>query len=56
MIGCVKDIKIPMLYVQAKNDPWTELSDILSFYDNTKVKNEFYWIENIKHPFENKVK
>ena len=48
----VKDLKIPVLYVQARNDPWTELNDIQSFYDNTPLPKEFYWIENTKHRFE----
>lgn len=48
----VKDIKVPTLYVQARNDPWTELTDIQSFYDNTPGPKEFYWIEDTKHRFE----
>jgi pimeloyl-ACP methyl ester carboxylesterase len=48
----VKDLKVPVLYVQARNDPWTELSDIQSFYENTPGPKEFYWIENTKHRFE----
>ena len=48
----VKDIKVPTLYVQAKNDPWTKLSDIQGFYNNTKAKKEFFWIKNTKHRFE----
>jgi alpha/beta superfamily hydrolase len=48
----IKDIKVPTLYVQAKNDPWTDLSDIESFYENTPEPKEFYWIENTKHRFE----
>lgn len=48
----VKDLKVPTLYVQARNDPWTELTDILSFYNNTPEPKEFYWIENTKHRFE----
>lgn len=48
----VKDLKVPVLYVQARNDPWTELSDIQSFYDNTPSTREFYWIENTYHRFE----
>lgn len=48
----VKDIKVPTLYVQARNDPWTELSDIQSFYNNTPGPKEFYWIEDTKHRFE----
>lgn len=48
----VKDIKVPILYVQARNDPWTELSDIQGFYNNTPAPKEFFWIENTKHRFE----
>jgi uncharacterized protein len=49
----VKDIKTPVLYVQARNDPWTELSDIQGFYDKTPDNpKEFFWIENTAHRFE----
>jgi dienelactone hydrolase len=48
-----KDIKVPTMYVQARNDPWTELTDIQSFYDNTPDNpKEFFWIENTKHRFD----
>ncbi len=47
-----KDLKVPTLYVQARNDPWTELSDIQSFYDLTPEPKGFLWIENTKHRFE----
>ena len=48
----VKDIKVPMLYVQARNDPWTDFSDIQGFFDNTSEPKEFFWIEDTKHRFE----
>lgn len=48
----VKDIKVPTLYVQAKNDPWTELSDIQEFYEDTRAEKEFFWIKDTKHRFE----
>ncbi|MGD9115876.1 MAG: alpha/beta hydrolase [Dehalococcoidia bacterium] len=49
----VKDIKVPTLYVQARNDPWTELSDIQGFYANTPDNpKEFFWIEDTTHRFE----
>jgi dienelactone hydrolase len=48
-----KDIKVPTIFVQARNDPWTELSDIQSFYDNTPSNpKEFFWIENTSHRFD----
>jgi dienelactone hydrolase len=50
--GYVKDLKVPVLYVQARNDPWTELSDIRGFFDKSPEPKEFYWIENTKHRFE----
>ena len=48
----VKDLKVPTLYVQARNDPWTELSDIEGFFRDTPEPKEFFWIENTKHRFE----
>ena len=49
----VKDIKVPMMYVQARNDPWTRLSDIQSFDENTPDNpKELYYIEGTKHRFE----
>jgi hypothetical protein len=47
-----KDLKVPALYIQARNDPWTELSDILSFYEATPGPKDFFWIEGTKHRFE----
>jgi dienelactone hydrolase len=48
----VKDIKVPTLYVQVRNDPWTELSDIQGFYDATLTEKEFFWLEGFTHRFE----
>jgi uncharacterized protein len=49
----VKDIKVPTMFVQARNDPWTKLSDIRGFYNNTPDNpKEFFWIENTNHRFE----
>ena len=49
----VKDIKVPTMYVQARNDPWTELSDIEGFYENTPDNpKEFFCIEDTNHRFE----
>lgn len=49
----VKDIKVPAMYVQAKNDPWTELSDIRGFYEETPDNpKDFFWIEDTVHRFE----
>ncbi|MBN2238258.1 MAG: hypothetical protein JW712_00660 [Dehalococcoidales bacterium] len=49
----VKDIKVPTRYVQARNDPWTELSDIQGFFNNTPDNpKDFFWIEDTAHRFE----
>ena len=49
----VKDIKVPTIYIQAKNDPWTEMSDIQGFYENTPDNpKDFFWIEDTTHRFE----
>lgn len=47
------DLKIPTIYVQARNDPWTNPGDIQSFFDNTPDNpREFFWIENTSHRFD----
>jgi pimeloyl-ACP methyl ester carboxylesterase len=48
----VKDIKVPTLYVQTRNDPWTELRDIRGFYENTPSTKEFFWLEGFNHRFQ----
>ena len=45
---CIKDIKVPTLYVQGRLDPWTELSDIEGFYEATRAPKEFWWLEKTK--------
>ena len=47
-----RDIEIPTLYVQAQEDPWTELSDIQSFYDATPGAKELWLIEGKMRRFE----
>ena len=48
----VRDLKVPTLYVQTRNDPWTEPSDIRGFYENTPTEKEFFWIEGLTHRFQ----
>lgn len=40
----IKNIKIPILYVQVQNDAWTDPSDVQSFYDLTTAPKEIFWI------------
>jgi len=49
----VKDLRVPTMYVQARNDPWTDLRDIRGFYEGTPDNpRDFYWIEDTAHRFE----
>jgi alpha-beta hydrolase superfamily lysophospholipase len=48
----VKDIKLPTLYIQSRNDSWTEMPDILSFYEDTTAPKEFHWLETTQHRLE----
>ena len=48
----VQDIEIPTMYVQAQADPWTELSDIQSFYDATPGARELWFIPGKMGRFE----
>jgi dienelactone hydrolase len=48
-----KDIKVPTMYVQARKDPWTQLTDIQGFFKSTPDNpKEFFWIEGTKHRFD----
>jgi len=51
-LSYVKDIKVPVLFVQVRNDPWTKPEDIMSFCDNTVMPKELFWIEGKKHRFD----
>lgn len=47
-----KDIEIPTMYVQAQEDPWTELSDIRGFYEATPGAEELWLIQGKMRRFE----
>ena len=48
----VKDIGVPVLYVQVKSDPWTVPGDVEDFYNKTGAPKELFWIEGEKHRFD----
>jgi alpha-beta hydrolase superfamily lysophospholipase len=48
----VPDVEVPTLYVQARQDPWTELGDIESFYEATPDPKELWYIEGQMRRFE----
>lgn len=41
----VKNIMVPVLYVQVKSDPWTRPDDVEGFYANTPGPKSLLWIE-----------
>lgn len=41
----VKNISVPTLVVQNKNDPWTDLEFVQSYYDQLTVEKEILWLE-----------
>lgn len=47
-----KDIEIPTMYVQAQEDPWTELSDIRGFYQATPGAEALWLIQGKMRRFE----
>ncbi len=47
-----KDIPVPTMYVQARTDPWTELSDIEGFFKATPEPKEFWMIEGEMERFD----
>ena len=40
-----KDVHLPVMFIQGKYDPWTELSDLQSFYDAAPGEKELLWID-----------
>jgi alpha/beta superfamily hydrolase len=47
-----QDVKIPTLIIQAREDPWTELSDTQAFYQALTETKELWLIDGIKRRFE----
>lgn len=48
----VKDIRVPTLYVQVREDPWTEPHDIQDFYINTPEPKQIFWIDGYRNRFD----
>ncbi|MBN2500120.1 MAG: hypothetical protein JXB38_05080 [Anaerolineales bacterium] len=51
-LGYCADVQVPVLYIQGKHDPWTELEDIQSFYDATPNEKVLHLIEDKMRRFE----
>jgi hypothetical protein len=45
-------VRILSFYIQAQEDPWTELSDIQSFYDATPGAKDLWLIQGKMRRFE----
>ena len=48
----LKDLKVPVFYIQAREDRWTTAADTQSFYDATPGEKEIWWIEGITRRFD----
>jgi fermentation-respiration switch protein FrsA (DUF1100 family) len=51
-LAYARDVEVPTLYVQAKADPWTELSDIESFYEAAAGPKELWLLEGRMRRFD----
>ena len=47
-----KDVKVPALVIQAREDPWFEASDVEGVYNAMKGPKEMWWIEGKMRRFE----
>ncbi|HPO49965.1 MAG TPA: hypothetical protein PLO89_06525 [Spirochaetota bacterium] len=47
-----ENLDLPVLFVQAKSDKWTKLSDIESFYEKAAGYKETFYIEGKMHRFD----
>lgn len=41
----VKNITVPTMVIQNKNDPWTDLDFVQNYYDELTVEKQMVWIE-----------
>jgi hypothetical protein len=47
-----KDISVPALFIQARSDPWTEISDIQNIFDATPEPKELLMLEGKMERFD----
>jgi alpha-beta hydrolase superfamily lysophospholipase len=48
----VKNITVPTMLVQNKNDPWTNFDGVREYYDSLTVEKEMLWIDGEKKRFD----
>jgi alpha/beta superfamily hydrolase len=51
-LAYAKDVKSPTLVIQAREDPWFEMSDVEGVYNAVKGPKELWWIEGKMRRFE----
>lgn len=47
-----QDVEVPTLVIQAREDPWTELTDTQAYYQALAGPKELWWIDGIQRRFE----
>jgi pimeloyl-ACP methyl ester carboxylesterase len=51
-LAYAKDVQVPTLVIQAREDPWFEVSDVEGVYDALPGLKELWWIEGKMRRFE----
>lgn len=46
-----QDVEVPTLVIQAREDPWTELTDTQAYYQALAGPKELWWIDGIQRRF-----
>jgi hypothetical protein len=47
----VKEITVPAMVVQNKNDPWTKIAWVEQYYDELTVEKEMLWLDGSRKRF-----
>jgi fermentation-respiration switch protein FrsA (DUF1100 family) len=50
-LGYARDVEIPTLVIQARDDPWTELTDTQAYYQTLSGQKELWLIDGIQRRF-----
>jgi len=51
-LAYARDVRVPTLVIQAREDPWFEVSDVEGVYDALAGSKELWWIEGKMRRFE----
>lgn len=46
LIQFAREVNVPVLYVQARSDPWGDCEEVQALYDATRAPKEIRWLEH----------